>query len=347
MNYMQDKDLPKCMQCGGLWSFRFVADGFGDDEAKSLEMDCRRRVVSRHAGKFDTLDIAILRAQISDIAVQREKLNARRSELVAELNRIEREVEGLDKQSEYLDKCREVIYAVEEPAPIADGVRPCPSCRAPIERAEGCPQMFCVVCRTKFNWDTGRIIGEGEGYSNGHHNEYTAAVRERIECGEFKFEDFLEIMRRVNVLKRIRDYCIELYGEAVDSARARINFEQLRRDCIDGKVDDFELTLWHATVQVQMKHARSRIFMAFLKDMFDAFVHYTQCFGISDKRAARERIVQTHRAGIKLANRRQDEEVYHMYHTDGESSPHMAEYLDVSEYIHTTGYRNSGEPIMR
>jgi len=36
--------------------------------------------------------------------------------------------------------------------------RPCPQCRAPIHRYEGCPQMFCTVCHAQFHWTTGALL---------------------------------------------------------------------------------------------------------------------------------------------------------------------------------------------
>ena len=49
--------------------------------------------------------------------------------------------------------------------------KPCPSCGARIHRIEGCNAMFCVSCKTCFNWKTGAI---NKANSNPHFHEWAA-----------------------------------------------------------------------------------------------------------------------------------------------------------------------------
>jgi|LakMenEpi03Aug12_release.lakeMendotaPanAssembly.Ray.scaffolds.fasta_scaffold02785_8 hypothetical protein len=49
----------------------------------------------------------------------------------------------------------------------------CPSCNSEIEKEEGgCDQMFCVMCKTTFSWNTKRIIGDEEIKHNPHFYEW-------------------------------------------------------------------------------------------------------------------------------------------------------------------------------
>jgi len=59
--------------------------------------------------------------------------------------------------------------------------KPCPSCGVRIHRIEGCNAMFCVSCKTCFNWKTGQIT---KANSNPHFHEWAA----RKNKGEIKQE---------------------------------------------------------------------------------------------------------------------------------------------------------------
>lgn len=46
----------------------------------------------------------------------------------------------------------------------------CPKCATPIHRISGCPDMFCVQCKTAFNWNSLKINDRGN--SNPHYYEW-------------------------------------------------------------------------------------------------------------------------------------------------------------------------------
>jgi len=63
---------------------------------------------------------------------------------------------------------------VASAAMIAKDSRPCPSCAALIHRVSGCDQMWCVCCKTAFNYRTG-VVDKGVI----HNPEYNRYLRER------------------------------------------------------------------------------------------------------------------------------------------------------------------------
>jgi hypothetical protein len=53
---------------------------------------------------------------------------------------------------------------------IKSMAKPCPWCEVPIEKIDGCGQMWCSQCHTTFDWNTGRI--ERQHYHNPHFYSY-------------------------------------------------------------------------------------------------------------------------------------------------------------------------------
>lgn len=71
--------------------------------------------------------------------------------------------------------------------------RPCVRCRAPSQRTEGCPVMWCCNCHAFWNWDTGRLIETRSSVAVPHNPDHRdwlhagGAARHRevddIPCG--------------------------------------------------------------------------------------------------------------------------------------------------------------------
>lgn len=47
--------------------------------------------------------------------------------------------------------------AVKAATFIVRDTKPCPTCASPIHKLGGCSQMWCTVCRTAFDWNTGQV----------------------------------------------------------------------------------------------------------------------------------------------------------------------------------------------
>ncbi len=78
---------------------------------------------------------------------------------------------------------------------IAQGTRPCPRCAAPISRIEGCAQMFCTRCNTKFQWTTGLVIGESAFFDNPHFYAMRQAASRSRDSGRRCWCETLEAVR--------------------------------------------------------------------------------------------------------------------------------------------------------
>lgn len=64
-----------------------------------------------------------------------------------------------------------ILQNVEQ---VRKNSKPCPKCRARTFRASGCRQMFCTVCHTPWDWNTGREITTG-AFHNPHFAEWQHA----------------------------------------------------------------------------------------------------------------------------------------------------------------------------
>jgi len=64
---------------------------------------------------------------------------------------------------------------------IRENTVPCPKCGVPIEKIDGCNQMWCTSnnCNTAFNWQTGHIINGP--IHNPHYHEYLRRLGNAVE----------------------------------------------------------------------------------------------------------------------------------------------------------------------
>jgi hypothetical protein len=60
--------------------------------------------------------------------------------------------------------------------------KPCPSCRSPIEKAEGCDQIFCVVCKSAWDWRTFRPLSLS-AIHNPHLEQWRLHRGQTDNCG--------------------------------------------------------------------------------------------------------------------------------------------------------------------
>lgn len=98
---------------------------------------------------------------------------------------------------------------VKTVAAIKKECRACPKCAANIYRIHGCNQMFCTVCKTGFDWATGRVSG-GQVH-NPHYFEWMAqtgrtntGVINGIICGGSRL-DIFEVARFLFQITDVRE----------------------------------------------------------------------------------------------------------------------------------------------
>ena len=114
---------------------------------------------------------------------------------------------------------------VESIKVIRSQSKPCPKCGVAISRVSGCRQMWCVACKTPFDWETGNIV-------RGHvHNPHYVEWMERRgrtgnapECGEVPYLD--EVIVKYDLppcLKGVREEILDCANVRIEESRDKIN----------------------------------------------------------------------------------------------------------------------------
>eukprot|EP00884_Botryococcus_braunii_P014317 jgi/Botrbrau1/22887/Bobra.0065s0040.2 len=114
---------------------------------------------------------------------------------------------------------------------LGKDTRPCPVCRAPIHRTDGCDHMWCTMCHTPFSWDTGRIL-------RGHfQNPHLIASMERppreigdIPCGglplDHEIPDESTLKAKLEMLRLVQAHILPgvLRDLRVENSELRVQY---------------------------------------------------------------------------------------------------------------------------
>ncbi len=107
-------------------------------------------------------------------------------------------------------KCLEIVRpnhkcnpdAVASAKAINKESKPCPKCGCRISKIDGCDQMWCIICRTAFSWNTGEI--EDGRVHNPHYYQFMREQQARREREEL--EEEVVIHRRCSVRQDALDW---------------------------------------------------------------------------------------------------------------------------------------------
>lgn len=123
--------------------------------------------------------------------------------------------------------------------------KPCPSCKVPIMRTSGCPQMFCTRCNVGFLWNSLNIVKNLNSIHNPHLTEW---LEERYSKDDYKTEDDLNLP---SYRRPVRVYINKLPGNKLNRDRALIlgvkqytlQLDDMGIQTISDVINDFETKL--------------------------------------------------------------------------------------------------------
>jgi len=194
---------------------------------------------------------------------------------------------------------------VETAELIKKDCKPCPNCGEFIERHSGCSQMFCITCKTPWDWGTGKIVTSGPLH-NPHYYEWMkrsgqAMARNPadVPCGGYPNAWELRRMPR-----RIKESVSHLFYE----------FHRLCQELQDVSTRNYRSHIDNTTVH--------DIHTRFLLGDFDE-KHWGQLMAVNEKKRKRDQEIQDIFAAFRMVavefiNR------IHLYHT-----PQYPSFTDV------------------
>jgi hypothetical protein len=203
----------RCPSCLAAWSQEFLAANVTKTFLNTRFAAWRRDLLwVREQAHMADAAAELERRRTLVAAVQ--PLQTRRDELIAELNELNHKIEYLNDTSTanktFIRRCplncrgfidanwhcgtcnrdvccdclesKEADHICAEAerntvAVINEDSKPCPKCGIVIQRLSGCASMYCVQCKTAFNWNTLKIQ-EGGIIDNPHYNEAIRAGTE-------------------------------------------------------------------------------------------------------------------------------------------------------------------------
>jgi hypothetical protein len=163
---------------------------------------------------------------------------------------------------------------------IRSDSKPCPKCGEFINRSSGCSQMFCVTCRTPWDWNTGKIVTKGVIH-NPHYYEWlrrNGGEMPRnpadIPCGGYPQGYELRPIHQC-ASKRCAKYffefhrvCMEIQEDTERNYRSHLDEGGLRDTHVRFLLGDFDERVWgQRLAQAEKRRKRD----AEIQEVFTAF----------------------------------------------------------------------------
>ena len=152
---------------------------------------------------------------------------------------------------ECLSEDLETLRAIKECS------KKCPNCFVWISKIEGCDQMFCIECKTPFEWISGKVV-KNEFFHNPHYDNYLenggSSIFEPRDHHEvdptgdcvFNLDDFnehiggsdKEYLRLRKIYKETERYMVLLRLEMENEALCNEASDEARRDFVMNEINE-------------------------------------------------------------------------------------------------------------
>ena len=169
---------------------------------------------------------------------------------------------------------------IETAEMIKKDSKPCPKCGEFINKSSGCSQMFCISCKTPWDWNTGKIVTHG-ALHNPHYYEWmkrTGGEMPRnpadVPCGGYPNTWELRQINRIVSQKVAALYyefhriCIHI--QHVTTQQYRRHMDQDNTNIINVRflLGDYDEKIWGRSLAINEK---KRKFDAEIQEIFTAF----------------------------------------------------------------------------